>query len=150
MRDFKTLAMISALCGAFVACASTEGDDGTDDPPTSGPTCGDAVCAPAEIGVCQADCGSGMPNTEVCGNGKCEGNEPSTCIADCNAAQACGNGTCESSENMTTCPGDCTTGGGGTVDCNDQNVLLECFTCLLGAGCVSVSEADCLTCFGSP
>lgn len=123
MRDIKALAFV---CMLIAACATTGGggDDGVD-PPT-GPTCGDAVCAASEIGVCAADCGSGMPSNEVCGNSICEGTEPSTCATDC--AAVCGNNTCESTETSSTCPGDCTTGGGGG---NCPADPLECLPCLL-------------------
>lgn len=146
MRDIKALAFVCAL---FAACATTGGggDDGTNDPPpTSNPVCGDAVCAASEIGVCQADCGTGMP-TEQCGNGKCEGNEPTTCVADCGTAAVCGNGQCESTESNATCPGDCTTGG-GTINCQDQNTIFACFACIAGLGCTGVTEQDCQTCLG--
>ena len=143
MRDIKALAFVCAL---FAACATTDGggDDGTNPPPPSGsPVCGDAVCAASEIGTCPADCGTGM--TEQCGNGKCEGNEPTTCASDCPAQGAvCGNGQCESTESMSTCPGDCTTGGGGTCPTNQQ----DCFLCLLDMSlCPSgLDQNTCTTC----
>src|SRR5688500_6188132 len=118
MRDIKALAFVCSMLIAACATTGGGGDDGTDPPPPSGPTCGDAVCAASEIGVCQADCGSGQPNMEVCGNGKCEGNEPTTCASDCSTA-SCGNNVCDMpNETNATCPGDCP-GGGGTIDCND-------------------------------
>lgn len=129
MRDIKALAFVCAL---FAACATTDGgggDDGNDPPPSDSPTCGDAVCAASEIGVCQADCGSGGPSMEVCGNAKCEGNEPTTCASDCATSAVCGNGQCESTESSSTCPGDCTGSGGGTCP-SDPSV---CFLCILDA-----------------
>jgi len=151
MRDIKTLAFVCAL---FAACATTDGgggDDGTNDPPPTGsPVCGDAVCAASEIGVCSQDCGSGNP-TEVCGNSKCEGNEPTTCASDCTTSSAvCGNGQCESSESQATCPGDCTTGGGGGNCPADPT---ECFLCILDATLCSagLDPTTCQTCIlGGP
>jgi hypothetical protein len=125
MRDIKALAFVCAL---IAACATTGGggDDGVD-PPTDTPTCGDAVCAASEIGVCAADCGTGGPSTPVCGNNTCEGNEPTECPTDCAVNAVCGNNTCEASETNATCPGDCTTGGGGNCPADP----IECFPCLL-------------------
>jgi hypothetical protein len=128
MRDIKALAFVCAL---IAACATTDGgggDDGTVDPPGGGnPVCGDAVCAASEIGVCQADCGTGGGNTEVCGNAKCEGNEPTTCATDCQTTAVCGNNMCEASETSSTCPGDCTTGGGGMCPSDPT----ACILCLI-------------------
>lgn len=149
MRDIKALALV---CVLIAACA-TSGEDGGDDapndpPPMETPTCGDAVCAASEIGVCTTDCGTGNPSQEVCGNNKCEGNEPTTCVADCATSGAvCGNGQCEAAETNATCPGDCTTGGGG-LNCQDQNTQLACFACLLDATlCTPPYDANaCTTC----
>jgi hypothetical protein len=153
MRDIKALAFVCAL---IAACATSGedggGDDGTNDPPSSDtPTCGDAVCAASEIGVCSTDCGSGNPSMEVCGNGACEGNEPTTCVSDCSTAAVCGNGQCESTETNATCPGDCTTGGGGgTLNCSDQNTQFACFACLLDPSfCTAPYDMNsCTACFG--
>lgn len=84
--------------------------------------------------------------TEVCGNSKCEGNEPTTCASDCAATGAvCGNGQCESTESNATCPGDCTSGGGGGQCPTDPTV---CILCLLDMSlCPSgMTQATCQAC----
>ena len=141
MRDIKALAFV---CMLIAACATTGGggDDGNDPPPGNDPTCGDAVCAASEIGVCQADCGSGGPTTEVCGNNMCEGNEPTTCATDCATSAVCGNNMCEASETTSTCPGDCTTGGGGTCPAEP----FECILCMISEGALCPTGQDATTC----
>jgi len=88
----------------------------------------------------------------VCGNQQCEAGESNaSCPNDCPAAgPICGDGTCDmvGGENTTNCPGDCG-GGGGTVDCNDQNTLLACFPCILDPNsCAPPYTAEaCAACF---
>ncbi|MBA3501088.1 MAG: hypothetical protein M4D80_05520 [Myxococcota bacterium] len=141
MRDIKALAFVCVLIAACATTGGEGGDDGVD--PPSGATCGDAVCAASEIGVCQADCGSGGPSTEVCGNAKCEGNEPTTCAADCATTAVCGNGQCESSESNSTCPGDCTTTGGGGTCPSDP---IECTLCVISQGAICPTGQTMTTC----
>jgi hypothetical protein len=100
------------------------------------------------------DCGG--QTTPVCGNGACEGPSETTanCPMDCHAAgPICGDAVCDMAggENSTNCPGDCT-GGGGTLDCNDQNVLLACFACVLDpTTCVPPADAtSCAACIAGP
>lgn len=145
MRDIKALAFVCALIAACATTDSGGGDDGNDPPPSSDPVCGDAVCAASEIGICAADCGSGGGNTEVCGNGTCEGNEPTTCASDCQTTAVCGNGQCESTESNSTCPGDCTGGGGGGQCPADPT---ECFFCILDPSlCTNgLDPTTCQTC----
>lgn len=151
-----TLAFVFVVLNA-IGCAGGGGDDGggTPDAPSSNiPVCGDGTCAAAEVGHCAMDCG--QSTGPQCGNSMCEAGESTTnCPSDCAAAgPVCGDGTCDMAggENSTNCPGDCGGGGGGTLDCNDQNVLLGCFTCLLDdTTCVPPMTAEaCATCLGGP
>jgi len=133
MRTLK-LAFVFALVLGACAGGGGNGDDTGPSPDASvTPVCGDGTCAAAEVGVCAQDCGTS--SGPVCGNQMCEAGESNAnCPNDCMAAgPICGDGTCDmvGGENATNCPGDCGGGGGGTLDCNDQNVLLGCITCLL-------------------
>ncbi len=150
-----TLAFVCAVL--FGACAWGEGSgSGTgDDTPSvdaavTQTRCGDGVCASSEVGSCTADCG-GQTNP-VCNNGACEtGETTATCPNDCPASgPICGDAVCNMAggENSTNCPGDCT-GGGGALDCNDQNTLLACFPCLIDpTACAPPTTAEaCAVCF---
>jgi hypothetical protein len=149
---------LAALVCAVVlsACAWGEsstpgGDDPKPDASTQQAVCGDGVCAPAEVGNCSADCGGSTG--PVCGNGSCEnGENNASCPADCPpAGPICGDNVCDMAggENSSNCPGDCSTQG-GNLDCNDQNVLLGCFACLLDPALCAppLTEQACLTCLG--
>lgn len=84
----------------------------------------------------------------------CNGGETAaTCPNDCTAVAMCGNAQCEMDlgENSTNCPGDCGGGGGGTLDCNDQNVLLGCITCIALDMCTPPQTVEaCNACLGGP
>lgn len=148
------------VCSVFLsACAWGEsGDPGPGPGPsvdastTQQAVCGDSECAPSEVGKCAQDCGSSTG--PVCGNGNCENGETNaSCPADCPpAGPICGDGTCDMAggENSTNCPGDCT--GGGTLDCNDQNVVLLCTLCVLDPMfCMPpATQAECQVCVGGP
>jgi hypothetical protein len=128
------------------------GGGGGDDVDASIPVCGDGVCAATEVGSCTQDCGGGGTNP-VCGNGQCEsskGESASSCPSDCGGGggAVCGNSICEASETGTSCPSDCAGGGSGSLDCNDQNVLLACVTCLLTNQCSGVDPNSCQACIG--
>ena len=131
------------------------GGGGGGDVDASVALCGDGVCAASEVGSCTADCGGGGTQA-VCGNGQCEtttGETAQSCPSDCGGGgggAVCGNGTCEATENSTSCPSDCGGGGGGSgnLDCNDPNVQIACFSCLLTMQCQGVDEASCTACLG--
>lgn len=141
-----------ALAVALAACAGGGGDDPapTPDAPASNiPVCGDGTCAGPEVGICAQDCGA----VATCGDLTCDANETAaSCPNDCTAVAMCGNAQCEMDlgENSTNCPGDCTGGGGGTLDCqNNQNDLLGCFACVIGGTCTApYTEEACATCVG--
>lgn len=74
--------------------------------------CGDGICLRSEIGVCEIDCGEGVP---VCGDFTCDSGEESYCVPDCGT---CGDGICEpyAGEVFYTCEADCVTCGDGYCD----------------------------------
>lgn len=134
--------LLCALAASFafaISCADSstgeEGDDmGSDDVSTN--TCGDSVCAAAEVGYCMADCGMGGNNNAAqCGDGMCEttkGESATSCAVDCGGGSGTGSGS--GSGSSTSCPADQT----------------ECFLCLLDpALCLPpLDEATCLSCLG--
>ncbi len=60
---------------------------------TPGPVCGDGVCAPSEVGVCDLDCG-----IVWCGDGICQPGEEFSCNIDCGGlcpgGSTCSDGSC--------------------------------------------------------
>jgi hypothetical protein len=151
----STLAFVCAVFLSACAWGESSGGGDDDDPPPDDPpaaVCGDGTCASTEVGVCTQDCGG--TSNPVCGNGSCEGptETNATCAQDCPpSGPVCGDNVCDMAggENSSNCPGDCT--GGGSIDCNDQMVLIACVACLLdptGCSALGVTEADCLTCAG--
>jgi len=155
MRAMRTSTLAFVFAVVLSACAGGGGDDGggtTPDAASNIPVCGDGTCAAAEVGHCPMDCGTS--SGPVCGNQQCEAGESNaSCPNDCPAAgPICGDNTCDMAggENSTNCPGDCG-GGGGTLDCNDQNTILTCATCLLidPTSCTPpYTEAACSVCLG--
>lgn len=143
--------LVTGLCCALtmtwvIACASS-GDDGGggngsgSNVGSNEPMCGDGTCAASEVGLCEADCGTGKPGgLASCGNGMCEA---------------------DASENETSCPTDCMStgsgsgggggGGGGNtaVNCADPDTLDACAVCSLFLICVPpLNLTDCDACFG--
>jgi hypothetical protein len=150
----STYAFVCAVL--FSACAfgesSSGGDDDDSPPPPTDPVCGDGTCSSSEVGNCAQDCGTAGP---TCGNGNCEtGETNASCPADCPASgPICGDGTCDAAggETNANCPGDCTTGGGGSLDCQDPLVLFSCVVCLQDTtqcAALGVDEAGCTACAG--
>jgi hypothetical protein len=152
MMRIKQGIFVSVLCGlvagGFGACAA--GDDGG----TTGPggthtqaVCGDGTCETTEVGVCASDCGSSGSNGSNGNNGSGSGSGSGS------NAVPCGNSVCEANlgEDATTCPADCTGGGGsgssGTIDCADPNSVLLCFPCIIDpTTCDQATNDACAAC----
>ncbi len=150
MRNIFAIAFVCAVASLGACAGGNSSDDGTADGtpapdarPVVAPVCGDSVCAPAEMGSCQADCGT----PAACGNHTCDGGETTaTCPTDCPASAVCGDSTCDAAngETSSTCPADCTASGGGTcpADVNDCT-----FCAIAGQMCpAGLDQSSCLAC----
>ena len=150
-----TIALSCALAAAaVVACGSSSSGGGGGSPDASAPRCGDGVCDSSEVDSCPQDCGMQQQHA-TCGNGVCEpGETATTCPSDCGSGSGsavCGNGICEQGEDATSCPQDCGSGSGsGTLDCNDENTILACFSCIADmTQCTGdITQAACEVCLG--
>jgi len=140
--------IVCAVAGALlfaVACSWGGASDPNKTHPdaggTAGAVCGDGTCSATEINNCPQDCGSGGHGSNTGSNGSGSGS---------NVQAVCGNNVCDPGEDATSCPADCTGGGGsGALDCTDQTVVFACLACAIDmTQCTGdINAANCAPCF---
>jgi hypothetical protein len=123
------------------------------------PMCGDGICSASEANSCPQDCGqggngSGSNPAAVCGDGVCQASENmTTCPSDCTGGgggAVCGDFVCQPTETAASCPSDCSGGGGGgPIDCTDMNTQIACLFCEAGLGCSGPPPVDAASCMAA-
>lgn len=108
----------------------------------TGPTCGDGTCEAGEEGSCALDC---VPIDGSCGDTLCLPPETSTsCPQDCTGGggggdEDCGNGTCDAAiENELSCAADCWPEFENAATCVDANCPGALDACADEPGCVDM------------
>lgn len=133
----------------------TMSTDGSIDPETVEPGCGDDLCGDTEsCASCPQDCGecpevcnnNGECDTKTgetcanceedcgecpdpCGDDVCDADKGEDCVScpdDCTCVAECGNDLCEAGEDPETCPEDCDTEECGNDSCDDPETCDSC------------------------